>query len=321
MSEPLVSIIIPTFNRAHLIRETLDSVLAQTYINWECVVVDDGSTDDTDTVMAEYCAKDTRFQYHHRPKDRLPGGNAARNYGFEVSKGEYVNWFDDDDVMLTGFLQQKINAFIENIQFVVCSGTYVSHNLQNPEPINLKLDTYLYKDYVLWNFKIVTNNVTFKREFFEGKKLFDINLLRGQETELLSRLFFNISEEQYKIINEPLFLYRQHEFTKTTLNKKYVPKFKFAQSHINIENLRRSIELKDCELVNYCFETLVVFYFQSLEFKDYKTTGYIYKRLCEILKTINRSVYLEFKLLGGGLFIFQGNSSRLCKYMKSRTIC
>src|SRR5690554_1580908 len=119
---PLVSIIIPTFNRAHLIGETLDSVLAQTYHNWECIVVDDGSTDNTDEVMAEYMARDARFQYHHRPEDRLPGGNAARNYGFEVSKGEYIQWFDDDDVMKAKFLEIKINKFTQQNQFVICSG-------------------------------------------------------------------------------------------------------------------------------------------------------------------------------------------------------
>jgi len=114
MNNPLVSIIIPTFNRAHLIGETLDSIMAQTYTNWECIIVDDGSTDGTDKVMAEYIAKDPRFQYHHRPKDRLPGGNAARNYGFEVSKGEYVNWFDSDDIMLPSKLKVKIKHFEKN---------------------------------------------------------------------------------------------------------------------------------------------------------------------------------------------------------------
>ena len=92
MKEPLVSIIIPTYNRAHLIGETLGSVLAQTYQNWECIVVDDGSTDNTEAVLATFTAKDSRFQYDQRPKDRLAGGNAARNYGFELSKGEYINW-------------------------------------------------------------------------------------------------------------------------------------------------------------------------------------------------------------------------------------
>ena len=55
---PLVSIIIPTYNRAHLISETLDSILAQTYINWECIIVDDGSTDATGKVINEYIKRD-----------------------------------------------------------------------------------------------------------------------------------------------------------------------------------------------------------------------------------------------------------------------
>ena len=67
MKQALISIIIPTFNRAHLIGETLDSVLAQTYPNWECIIVDDGSTDTTDEVVGEYVKKDSRFLYHHRP--------------------------------------------------------------------------------------------------------------------------------------------------------------------------------------------------------------------------------------------------------------
>jgi glycosyltransferase involved in cell wall biosynthesis len=98
VTQPLVSIIIPTYNRAHLIGETLDSVLAQTYTNWECIVVDDGSTDHTSEVLKIYCDKEARIKYFHRPDTHKPGGNGARNYGFEVSKGGYVNWLDSDDV-------------------------------------------------------------------------------------------------------------------------------------------------------------------------------------------------------------------------------
>ncbi|WP_417872512.1 glycosyltransferase family 2 protein, partial [Xanthomarina gelatinilytica] len=93
--QPLVSIIIPTFNRAHLLGETLDSVLTQTYANWECLVVDDGSTDATEALVQTYIQKDSRFQYQKRPDRHLPGGNGARNYGFELSKGEFIQWFDD----------------------------------------------------------------------------------------------------------------------------------------------------------------------------------------------------------------------------------
>ncbi|MGC1633104.1 MAG: glycosyltransferase family 2 protein, partial [Gelidibacter sp.] len=84
--QPLVSIIIPTLNREHLIGKTLDSILDQTYLNWECIVVDDGSLDATETLIHRYIHKDSRFQYHKRPDIHLPGGNGARNYGFEMSK-------------------------------------------------------------------------------------------------------------------------------------------------------------------------------------------------------------------------------------------
>ena len=83
MNNPLVSIIIPTYNRAHFIGETLESVLAQTYHNWECIVIDDGSTDYTDELMEFYCEKDSRIQYYHRPSHKPKGANACRNYGFE----------------------------------------------------------------------------------------------------------------------------------------------------------------------------------------------------------------------------------------------
>ena len=111
MKKTLVSIIIPTFNRANLIVETLDSVLLQTYQHWECIIIDDGSTDNTEYIVGNYLKKDSRFRYYHRPKNRLKGGNAARNYGFELCKGEYVNWFDSDDVMDPDFIKFKILKF------------------------------------------------------------------------------------------------------------------------------------------------------------------------------------------------------------------
>jgi len=99
----LVSIIIPTFNRAHLLGETLDSVITQTYSNWECIVVDDGSYDYTEELMDFYSRKNPRIIFVRRPDNRPKGANACRNYGFELSKGKYVNWFDSDNFMLSDF--------------------------------------------------------------------------------------------------------------------------------------------------------------------------------------------------------------------------
>ena len=99
MNNSLVSIIIPTYNRAHLISETLHSIIAQTYTYWECIVVDDGSTDNTEEILKNYIKKDKRFQYHQRPKDKPKGANACRNYGISISNGDFLLVMDSDDLL------------------------------------------------------------------------------------------------------------------------------------------------------------------------------------------------------------------------------
>ncbi|MGB3342520.1 MAG: glycosyltransferase family 2 protein [Aequorivita sp.] len=301
MPKPLVSIIIPTFNRAHLIGETLDSVLAQTYQNWECIVVDDGSTDNTDEVMAEYMAKDARFQYHHRPEDRLPGGNAARNYGFEVSSGQFVQWFDDDDIMLARYLKQKISIFTPEAQFIICSGTYVSENLERLEDIEYQESIDLFKDYILWNLKVFTPSVLFRKSFLENKELFNLSIQRGQETEFFSRVFFEVSAEEYGIINEPLFLYRQHVNTKSIRNKTYKETYALSKGYINIENLKRGLLINDVEIIRLYYIRLINLLFKSIYRKDNKTSMFILGKLSQILKKRRFQLYVELTLIGNYL--------------------
>lgn len=132
MKSPLVSIIIPTYNRAHLIGETLDSVLAQTYTNWECIVVDDGSTDDTTIVLNNYCNHDQRFQYHQRPLNKPKGANACRNYGLQLAKGQYVVFFDSDDLMTPNHLEVKLKAIKQHdCQYVIAKTAYFNHPINN----------------------------------------------------------------------------------------------------------------------------------------------------------------------------------------------
>lgn len=140
---PLVSIIIPTYNRAHLIGETLESILAQTYTNWECIIVDDGSTDDTEKVVGKYVYKDPRFRYYHRPADRPKGANACRNYGFERSNGEYVNWFDSDDLMVADKLSTDVSLIAD---------TDFDFTISQSEFFNTSQDENLgYWNNVLWS--------------------------------------------------------------------------------------------------------------------------------------------------------------------------
>jgi glycosyltransferase involved in cell wall biosynthesis len=91
---PRVSIIVPVYNYAHFLGEALSSVLAQTMDSWECVVVDDGSTDDTPRVVTEYAGRDPRIRYVHQDNRGLA---AARNTGIRHSRGAYLQFLDADD--------------------------------------------------------------------------------------------------------------------------------------------------------------------------------------------------------------------------------
>ncbi len=201
---PLVSIIIPTYNRDHLIGETLDSILAQTYTNWECIVVDDGSTDKTSELLDKYCKKDTRFQYHQRPKDRLKGANSCRNYGFELSSGVYINWFDSDDLMSMDHIGKKVAVLNKNIacDFCVCrtqnfSGKFLKSNLLTISKNDLTGN--LYEDYILGRFSILMIAPLWRRVVFENKKLFDEELKQSQDLDLYSRIIY----ENRKIVYLP----------------------------------------------------------------------------------------------------------------------
>lgn len=94
-----VSIIMATYNRAHFIKETLDSILNQSYENWECLIIDDGSTDKTKEILRPYLQMDPRFNYYERNKDHKKGLPGCRNQGLELAKGECIIFFDDDDIV------------------------------------------------------------------------------------------------------------------------------------------------------------------------------------------------------------------------------
>lgn len=118
--DPLVSIIIPTFNRAAIIEETLMSIQKQSFENWECLIVDDGSTDETEELVHMWAEKDKRFKFLKRPIERLKGANSCRNYGLYHSLGAYINFFDSDDLMVVHKLALDIELIKENeIDFTI----------------------------------------------------------------------------------------------------------------------------------------------------------------------------------------------------------
>ncbi|MBN7812953.1 glycosyltransferase [Algoriphagus sp. H41] len=108
MSVPTISLIIPCFNQGHFLRACLDSISRQTYPYWEALVVNDGSTDITSSVAADYIARDARFRYIEQPNLGLSG---ARNSGLEGVRGEFVLFLDADDWLEPKCLAVFVAAF------------------------------------------------------------------------------------------------------------------------------------------------------------------------------------------------------------------
>lgn len=186
-----VSIIIPMYNRASLLPETLDSIMAQTYINWECILVDDGSTDDTLAIAYEYARKDSRFRAFSRPSNIRKGANGCRNYGYSLSDGEFTQWFDSDDIMEESMLQSAVESFECDTDFIVLgSGEFEGKwsGRSNPKSIIKEIGEVSVYSILMGRSWFGTPQVVFRKVFLNNKKLFDLSLDRNQETEFFIRL-------------------------------------------------------------------------------------------------------------------------------------
>jgi len=113
----LVSIIVPCFQQEQFIAEALGSIQAQTYPNWECIVVDDGSTDSSRRIIQGFAARDERIRYIYQENS---GVSAARNHGFSQARGEFINFLDGDDLLRSEKLRRQVEYLNANPDVVWC---------------------------------------------------------------------------------------------------------------------------------------------------------------------------------------------------------
>ncbi len=212
MEQPLVSIIIPTYNRAQLLLETLRSISEQTFGNWECIVVDDGSSDDTEMLLKRMVSEDNRFRYYERPAALPKGANACRNYGFEQANGTLINWFDSDDLMHPEKLQRQVAALQQQqVPFTVCQTLVFQDTPENI--LGLRKDAIasedFFNDFIQNKIKWLTQAPLLRRDFVDAENLrFDPSLARSQERDFFVRVLSKVSE--YHTDDTPLVYFRKH---------------------------------------------------------------------------------------------------------------
>ncbi|NOY07807.1 MAG: glycosyltransferase family 2 protein [Spirochaetes bacterium] len=187
MELPLVSVIIPTYNRKQFVLEALKSVFEQTYNSMEVIVVDDGSTDGTEAVLkAVY--NHHRLRYFHIPHCGFPG--AVRNYGIKEAEGEYIAFLDSDDLWMKEKIDKQIAYMLDNPDIKIChtreiwlrGTTVVSQSGQKH-----RRGGYIFED-ALKKCIIGPSTVLIKKPVFEAHGGFNESLEIAEDYELWLRL-------------------------------------------------------------------------------------------------------------------------------------
>lgn len=186
--KPFISICIPTFNRAKYIKQAVDSALKQNYDNFEVIVADDGSTDETKTIISGI--NDNRLKYY--PKEHS-GAPATRNLAIEKARGEYILWLDSDDVLSPDILAQYISALNENPHTDILYGDIVITDENLKPHQHIKYADWQNRNDALLN-KFVEENpipnpgVLIKKSLYTKYGSYDLAYRRAHDYEWFSRV-------------------------------------------------------------------------------------------------------------------------------------
>jgi glycosyltransferase involved in cell wall biosynthesis len=217
MNKPMVSIIVPVYNRAHLIGETLDSLIAQTYSNWECIIVDDNSSDKIEEKIKSYQENDGRFKLVVKSKEDKKGASASRNIGLKIAKGDYIQFLDSDDILASNKLEEQIRLLLNEEDFVISTCKWGRFDQIN-ESVSLNESSLDYRNFdaIKEYFDLIglyggffpSHSFLINKELIRFSGYWNENLTMNDDGEFFFRILLNCS----KIIfaNTTYVLYRNN---------------------------------------------------------------------------------------------------------------
>lgn len=216
---PKVTIIMATYNRANFIAETLYAIQKQTFTDWECLIIDDGGTDNTKEIINPIIEKDNRFKFYLRPTKYQKGPSGTRNYGLDLAKGDFIIFFDDDDIPHPQNLEICVSELSQDRKIYFCryergvffgdfhykfdySKSYTQFTINEKDVPQILTD----------ELQIICTSVMWKKECFTENRYIE-HLMYLEEWELYARIvssgFNGIS------ISKILFFGRKHQDSMT----------------------------------------------------------------------------------------------------------
>lgn len=238
----LISVVIPTHNRADLLPRAINSVLNQTYIDFEIIVVSDGSTDNTSEIVNGFTKADDRVKFiEYAP---AKGGNVARNTGIDAAKGEYIAFLDDDDEWLPEKLQKQIEIVEADEKIgLVYTGVHIIYVNEKVEYNSLSKEAGdLSKRILIDNCVGTTSTVLLRKSVLEKSGIFDVELGALQDFDLWIRV---CQHSNVGVVSEPMINYYNYLGKKqvSAVTKKYIDAFAYINEKYKAQ--MRSLDEKE----------------------------------------------------------------------------
>lgn len=232
-----VSIIVPCYNQAEYLGETLNSVINQSYPNWECIIVNDGSSDNSEQIALEYCKKDNRFKYLFQSNQ---GPSTARNNGIAQTSGEFILPLDGDDIIGETYIEKCVKHFQSHPQTKL---VYCKAQLFGAEQGAWELPDYNYESFI-WSNSIFCSAM-FCRTDFNNTSGYNPNMRYGLEDW---DLWLSLLHKHDIVcqIPEVLFFYRKRNGSRDSI------------AHEHLAEMQRQIVLNHPLIYNQYIKELVV---------------------------------------------------------------
>ncbi|NGY37450.1 glycosyltransferase family 2 protein [Flavobacterium sp. XN-5] len=283
----LVSIIVPCFKQAHFLSESLQSVLDQTYPYWECIIVNDGSPDNTELVVKQWLGNDSRFKYIYKDNGGLP---SARNAGIKNAKGEFILALDADDILHADYIKKMLPVLVANHRLAIVS-CYRYFFIKNKSNIikEYKASGSNYRNLMFEN-RLMPSSL-YRKKCWEEVGGYDESMNKGFEDW---EFWLNITKRgwEFQFVEEFLFYYRKAKKSMLTDTLAH-------HVETNMEYIFRKHQ--DIYIKHFDHTAEVLFYHikthrlgkkqikNSLEYKIGKLIMKPFKMLCQLFSKANTS--------------------------------
>lgn len=242
IKNPIVSVVVPCYNQAQYLDEALQSVLKQTFVDWECIIVNDGSPDHTEAVVAKWLEKDKRFKYIYQDNAGL---SAARNAGISVAEGEFILPLDSDDYFENTFIEKSVKIINSDNTIGAVSCFVRCFN-------NFNTETYKYEPLGgdINNFKFRNNacgNSLFRKDIWKLVGGYDTKMKHGYEDW---EFWISVTERGWNISIIPQYLFNYRKTASSMLEE---------SRHKHDESIKKYIILKHKDTYIEDFEGTINF--------------------------------------------------------------